>query len=46
MKNDRDDLPVLIDAVMEISCVRWSPNGSMFAIGGSVKEKDESRAVV
>jgi len=46
MKNERDESPILIDTVMTISCIRWSPNGSMFGVGGCAKEKDEVRAVV
>lgn len=46
MKNELDEAPVLIDTVMTISCVRWVPNGSLFAVGGCAKEKDETRAVV
>lgn len=41
MKNDKDESPILIDTVMTISSVRWSPNGSMFAVAGSAKDKDE-----
>ena len=35
MRNERDDSPVLIDACMKISALRWSPNGTVLAIAGS-----------
>ena len=35
MRNERDDSPVLIDACMKISAMRWSPNGTVLAIAGS-----------
>lgn len=41
MKSDRDESPILIDTVMEISTVRWSPNGSMFAVGGMAKDGND-----
>ncbi|CAD8136286.1 unnamed protein product [Paramecium pentaurelia] len=46
MKNDKDESPILINTDMTVSSVRWSPNGSMFAVAGSLKEKDDQRAVV
>lgn len=38
MKHERDEAPMLIDTVMTIYTASWSPNGSIFAVGGCAKE--------
>ena len=35
MRNERDDKPVLIDTLMRIARIQWSPNGSVIAFAGT-----------
>ena len=35
MKNERDESPVLIDTLMKISKMQWSPNGTVLAFAGT-----------
>lgn len=46
MRHEKDEVPILIDAVMKISQVAWNPSGNIFAVSGSVQEGSEYKAVV
>ena len=35
MKNERDEKPVLIDTLMKITKMQWSPNGTVLAFAGT-----------
>ena len=44
MRHELDEEPVLIDTRMNISCIRWSPNGEVLGVVGT--EKGEMRGAV
>ena len=44
MRHELDEEPVLIDTKMNISCIRWSPNGEVLGVVGT--EKSEMRGAV
>jgi WD repeat-containing protein 35 len=46
MRNDKDEMPVLIETVMTVQQCKWSPDGSMFAVAGAAKDSNELKAVV
>ncbi len=35
MRSENDDKPVLIDTLMRINRMQWSPNGSVLAFAGT-----------
>jgi WD repeat-containing protein 35 len=41
MKNLTDDKPQLIDTGMLIKCCKWSPNGNLLAVAGSLLDGPE-----
>ena len=41
MKNERDESPVLIDTLMKISRIHWSPTGTVLAFAGTQVFTDE-----
>lgn len=46
MRNDKDDIPTLIDTSMKIACARWNPNGTILALSGNMVDGTELRPVV
>ena len=45
MKNDKDDMPIILDAYMTISTARWNPFGTMFAVCGFRNETRDNQEV-
>jgi hypothetical protein len=41
MRNLTDDKPQLIDTGMLIKCCKWSPNGNLLAVAGSLLDGPE-----
>lgn len=48
MKNESDDIPVIVDAGIQITCSQWNENGSILAICGmknSINEKETNQVI-
>lgn len=43
MKNDKDDMPTLIDTSLKIASAKWNPNGTILAISGTMADGNESK---
>jgi hypothetical protein len=46
MKNDTDTAPLTLDANMIIQQCKWNPQGTYFAVAGSMAQDGEYRGVV
>lgn len=46
MRSETDKEPVLIDTGMMIKCVKWSPNGDLVAVAGSMIENSDGKGIV
>ena len=42
MCNETDPSPTIVDTGMRITQIRWSPNGNILAVAGSVKDSSNS----
>lgn len=42
MRNEADTSPVLVDAGMSLSCMRWNSDGSVLAVAGTLSTKSSS----
>ena len=38
MKNDKDDDSILIDTTLKVTCLKWNPSGTVFAVSGILTE--------